>query len=209
METWITELTPLSFLERSADVHPDTVAVVYGPDRWTYRELAERVREVATALRTAGVGPGDRVAYLLPNVPEMIVAHFAVPLAGAVLVAINTRLSTEEVRYVCDHSGSVLLVVDAAFAPTVAPVVASLETVRTVVTVVDPHGPPPGDPIPGAIAYADLLAGAASNDLAERPAAVDGRRRARHDLDQLHVGHHRAAQGRHVQPPRRVSQRPG
>ncbi len=167
METWITELTPLSFLERSAEVHPDTVAVVYGPDRWTYRELAERVRELATALRTAGVGPGDRVAYLLPNVPEMIVAHFAVPLAGAVLVAINTRLSAEEVRYICDHSGSVLLVVDAAFAPTVAPVVASLETVRTVVTVVDPHGPPPGDPIPGAIAYADLLAGAASNDLAD------------------------------------------
>ena len=110
------------------------------------------------ALRAAGVGPGDRVAYLLPNVPEMLVAHFAVPLAGAVLVAINTRLSAEEVRYICDHSGSVLLVVDAAFAPTVAPVVASLETVRTVVTVVDPHGPPPGDPIPGAIAYADLLA---------------------------------------------------
>ena len=102
------------------------------------------------------------MAYLLPNVPEMIVAHFAVPLAGAVLVAINTRLSAEEVRYICDHSGSVLLVVDAAFAPTVAPVAASLETVRTVVTVVDPHGPPPGDPIPGAIAYADLLAGAAS-----------------------------------------------
>ena len=138
----------------------------------------------------------------------MIVAHFAVPLAGAVLVAINTRLSAEEVRYICDHSGSVLLVVDAAFAPTVAPVAASLETVRTVVTVVDPHGPPPGDPIPGAIAYADLLAGAASNDRLGH-AAVDGRRRARHDLDQLHVGHHRAAQGRHVQPPRRVPQRPG
>ena len=145
-------------------MHPDKVAVVYGPDRWTYREFADRVQELATALRAAGVGPGDRVAYLLPNVPEMLVAHFAVPLAGAVLVTINTRLSPEEVRYICDHSGSVLLVVDAALASTVAPVVASLETVRTVVTVVDPHGPPPGDPIPGAITYADLLAGAASND---------------------------------------------
>ena len=160
METWITELTPLSFLERSADVHPDKVAVVYGPDRWTYRELAERVQQVATALRAAGVGPGDRVAYLLPNVPEMLVAQFAVPLAGAVLVAINTRLSAEEVRYICDHSGSVILVVDAAFAPTVAPVAGALETVRTVVTVVDPHGPAAGEQIPGAIAYADLLAGA-------------------------------------------------
>ena len=158
METWITELTPLSFLERSADVHPDKVAVVHGPDRWSYRDLADRVQELATALRAAGVGPGDRVAYLLPNVPEMLVAHFAVPLAGAVLVAINTRLSAEEVRYICDHSGSVVLVVDAAFAPTVAPVAGSLETVRTIVTLVDPHGPPPGTEIPGSIAYPDLVA---------------------------------------------------
>ena len=143
METWLTELTPLSFLERCVDVHPNKVAVVHGPDRWTYRDLADRVQELATALRTAGVGPGDRVAYLLPNLPEMLVAHFAVPLAGAVLVTINTRLSPEEVHYICDHSGSVVLVVDAALAPTVAPVAALLATVRTVVTVVDPHGPPP------------------------------------------------------------------
>ena len=178
METWITELTPLSFLERSADVHPDKVAVVYGPDRWTYRELAQRVQELAAALRAAGVGPGDRVAYLLPNVPEMLVAHFAVPLAGAVLVAINTRLSAEEVRYICDHSGPLLLVVDAAFAPSVAPVAGALETVRTIVTLVDPHGPPAGEPIPGSIAYADLLAGAAANDPADDvlPWTVDDER---------------------------------
>jgi fatty-acyl-CoA synthase len=173
METWITELTPLSFLERSADVHPDKVAVVHGSDRWTYGELAQRVQEFATALRAAGVGPGDRVACLLPNVPEMLVAHFAVPLAGAVLVAINTRLSADEVRYICDHSGSVLLIVDSAFAPTVAPVVGALETVRTVVTLVDPHGPQAGEPIPGSIAYADLLAGATGETL---PWTVDDER---------------------------------
>ena len=178
IETWITELTPLSFLERSAAVHPDKVAVLHGPDRWTYRDLADRVQELATALRTVGVGPGDRVAYLLPNLPEMLVAHFAVPLAGAVLVTINTRLSPEEVHYICDHSGSVVLVVDAAFAPTVAPIAGSLETVRTVVTAVGPHGPPPGDPVPGSIAYSDLLAGAASDDLADDtlPWAVDDER---------------------------------
>ena len=173
METWITELTPLSFLERSADVHPDKVAVVYGPDRWTYAELAQRVQELAAALRAAGVGPGDRVAYLLPNVPEMLVAHFAVPLAGAVLVAINTRLSAEEVRYICDHSGSLILVVDAAFAPSVAPVAGALETVRTIVTLVDPHGPPAGEPIPGSIAYADLVAQATGETL---PWTVDDER---------------------------------
>src|ERR687889_2871344 len=144
METWITELTPLSFLERSAAVHPDKVAVVYGPDRWTYREFAERVQQVATALRSAGVGPGDRVAYLLPNVPEMLVAHFAVPLAGAVLVAINTRLSSEEVRYILDHSGAKVLVVDAALYPVVAPVAGELKTVEEIITVIDPVNPGDG-----------------------------------------------------------------
>ena len=173
METWITELTPLSFLERSAAVNPDKVAVVHGPDRWTYRDLAGRVQELAMALRAAGVGPGDRLAYLLPNIPEMLVAHFAVPLAGAVLVAINTRLSSEEVRYICDHSGSVVLVVDAAFAPTVAPVASSLETVRKVVTLIDPHGPPSACTVPGSIAYGDLLAGATGEPL---PWTVDDER---------------------------------
>ena len=165
MQTWTTPLTPLSFLSRSADVYRDKVAVVHGPDRWTYRELAERVQQLASALRAAGVGPGDRVAYVMPNVPEMIVAHFAVPLAGAVLVAINTRLSAQEVRYICDHSGAVLLVVDAAFSPTVAPLAGTLKTVRTVVTAVDPQGPPAGDVVPGSINFAELLAGATGEPL--------------------------------------------
>ena len=173
METWTTPLTPLSFLGRSADVFRDKVAVVHGPDRWTYRELADRVQQVASALRAAGVGPGDRVAYLMPNVPEMIVAHFAVPLAGAVLVAINTRLSAEEVRYICDHSGAVLLVVDTAFAPAVAPLAGTLQTVRTIVTAVDRQGPLASEEIPGSVAYTDLLAGATEQAL---PWAVDDER---------------------------------
>ena len=87
------------------------------------------------------MAPGDRVAYLLPNVPEMVVAHFAVPLAGAVLVAINTRLASEEIRYICDHAEAVVLVVDAAFADLVTPLLGTFATVRTVVTVVDAEGP--------------------------------------------------------------------
>jgi fatty-acyl-CoA synthase len=165
MDTWTTQLTPLSFLGRSADVYRDKIAVVHGTERWTYRELAQRVQQLASALRAAGVGPGDRVAYLMPNVPEMIVAHFAVPLAGGVLVAINTRLSAEEVRYICDHSGAVVLVVDAALAPVATPLAGTLTTVRTVVTAVDPASPVAGETVPGSMDYEELLAGAAGDPL--------------------------------------------
>src|SRR5438128_7892425 len=111
METWITELTPLSFLRRSATVYADKPAVVHGEITWTYREFAARVEQRARMLRAAGLQPGDRVAYLMPNTPEMLAAHFAVPLAGAVLVAINTRLAPDEVRYILYHSVAPSLVV--------------------------------------------------------------------------------------------------
>jgi len=110
-----TPLSPLSFLERSAAVHPDKPAVVHNDVTWTFRELAEHVQQLARAFRAAGIGPGDRVAYLMPNVPQMLAAHFAVPLAGAVLVAINTRLAPDEVQYILEHSGASILVVDDAF----------------------------------------------------------------------------------------------
>lgn len=153
---WNTPLTPLTFLRRSAEVFPDKTAIVYGERRQTYAEFAAEVTRVAHALHGSGIGPGDRVAYLLPNIPEMLVAHFAVPLAGAVLVAINTRLSTDEVRYILDHSGAKLLVVDAALYPTVAPVAARLHTVEEIITVVDPAGP--GDGTGSGVIYDDLLA---------------------------------------------------
>ena len=92
-----TPLTPLAFLARSAEVFADKDAIVYGERHLTYREMAAQATRVARALQASGVLPGDRVAYLLPNIPEMLVAHFAVPLAGAVLVAINTRLAPAEV----------------------------------------------------------------------------------------------------------------
>ncbi|GAA5156788.1 AMP-binding protein [Pseudonocardia eucalypti] len=140
-DVFTTELTPLSYLRRSAEVFGDKTAIVYGERRVTYAEFADQAARVARALRASGIGPGDRVAYLLPNLPEMLVAHFAVPLAGAVLVAINTRLSTEEVRYILDHSGAKLLVVDSVLHRTVAPVLAELQTVTEVITVRDPAAP--------------------------------------------------------------------
>jgi fatty-acyl-CoA synthase len=153
---WDTPLTPLAFLRRSAEVFPDKTAIVYGDRRQSYRDFAAEATRVAHALRGSGIQPGDRVAYMLPNIPEMLVAHFAVPLAGAILVAINTRLSTQEVRYILDHSGARMLVVDAALHPVVAPVAAGLKTVDEVVTVVDPAHP--GDDTGSGVTYDDLLA---------------------------------------------------
>ncbi|MGO1312191.1 MAG: AMP-binding protein, partial [Brevibacterium aurantiacum] len=137
METWNTELTPLSFLRRSADVFPDKRAVVYNDQELSYREFAAAVETRAHALRAAGIQPGDRVAYLMPNLPEALMAQFAVPLAGAVLVPINTRLAAEEVRYICNHSQAKLLVIDTQLWPSVAPVLDGLDTVEAIVDVED------------------------------------------------------------------------
>ena len=132
-----TPVTPLRFLERSAEVYPDKVAIVHGDRRTTYRDFAREATRLARALRASGIEAGDRVAYMCPNIPELLIAHFAVPLAGAVLVAINTRLATEEVRYICEHSGAKLLVVDSELRSIVAPLQDEF-ALREIVTVTDP-----------------------------------------------------------------------
>ena len=104
-----TALTPLRFLSRAAEVHPDRTAVVDGARRWTYADLARNVTAMAASLQASGVRPGDRVAFLGANSAELLAAHFAVPLARAVLVALNTRLSPAEVSYICEHSGARVL----------------------------------------------------------------------------------------------------
>jgi fatty-acyl-CoA synthase len=132
-----TAMTPLSFLDRSARVWPGKVAVIYGRRRLTYSELAAEVERVARALRASGVEPGDRVAYLMPNLPEMLIAHFAVPLAGGVLVAINTRLTAHEVSHILRHSGAKIVVADAALLPTAAAAADGVDTVTRLVVAAD------------------------------------------------------------------------
>ena len=157
-DVWSTPLTPLAFLGRSAEVFPDREAVVYGERRMTYTQLSAEVTRVAHALRACGVTPGDRVAYLMPNIPEMLVANFAVPLAGGVLVAINTRLAPPEVKYILEHSGATVLVVDAALHNLVDSGLGDLPELRHVVTVTDPAGGvQPSPTVPG-FSYDQLLA---------------------------------------------------
>src|SRR5262245_21396479 len=116
-----TELTPVSFLTRSAYVFPDNPAVVHGERRYTYRELEARVNRLAAALRRAGRGKHDRVAFLCPKIPAMLEAHYGVPAAGGVLVSINIRLSTDEIGYILKHSGSRFVFVDAELEPVIKP----------------------------------------------------------------------------------------
>ena len=161
-------LTPLSFLERSARVWPDKVAVIYGSRRLTYSEFAAEAVRVASALRASGVGPGDRVAYLMPNLPEMLVAHFAVPLAGGVLVAINTRLTAEEVSYILRHSGATMLVADAALLPVAVAAVDSAGTAAQIVVATDAEaGPTSADLAAGShlVSYSEFLARQAADPL--------------------------------------------
>src|SRR5512132_2040189 len=101
-----TELTPVAFLRRSAYVFPDKTAVVHGERRYTYRQLEERANRLASGLRAAGLRHLDRVAFICPNTPAMLEAHFGVPAAGLVLVPINTRLNSDEVGYILKHSGA-------------------------------------------------------------------------------------------------------
>lgn len=131
-------MTPVTFLERSARVFPDKTAVVYEDLRWTYREFSEQVGRMAGALLRAGVEPGDRVAFLTPNVPAMLVAHFAVLRVSAVLVAINTRLNSEEVGYILNHSGAKLVFADPELAPKILDVPGGLDSRPSFVNVLDP-----------------------------------------------------------------------
>ncbi|NWJ46084.1 MAG: AMP-binding protein [Chloroflexi bacterium] len=107
-----TELNPLQFVRRSALVFPDKIAVVHGQRRYTYKQFEERVYRLANGLRAAGLQKHDRVAFLCPNIPALLDAHFGVPAAGGILVAINTRLSAPEIGYILQHSGSKYLFVD-------------------------------------------------------------------------------------------------
>src|SRR5581483_372471 len=115
-----TELNPVDFLDRAAYVYPEKTAMVDGERRYSYRELAERSWRLANALRSAGLSKGDRVATLLFNSAPMLEAHFGVPAAGGILVAINNRLAGAEVEYILEHSGARFLLLDAELQPLVA-----------------------------------------------------------------------------------------
>jgi len=147
-EVYRSELNPVDFLERAAYIYPGKAAVVDGEQRHSYRELAERSWRLASALRSAGLAKGDRVATLLFNSSAMLEAHFGVPAAGGILVAVNNRLSAAEVGYILRHSGAKYLLLDTALEAQVRPEALSGVTVIRV-----------DDADAAADAYEEFLAG--------------------------------------------------
>jgi fatty-acyl-CoA synthase len=109
-------MSPLAFLERTAEVYPDRLAVVHGSLRRTWGEVEARCRRLASALARRGIGKGDTVAVMLPNTPPMVEAHFGIPMAGAVLNALNTRLDPDSVAFMLDHGEAKVVIVDPEFA---------------------------------------------------------------------------------------------
>ena len=152
-------LTPLDFLTRAAQVYPDRLAIVHGELRQTWAQTEARCRRLASALQRAGIGKNDTVAVMLPNTPPMVEAHFGVPMAGAVLNTLNTRLDPEAIAFMLDHGEAKALIVDPEFAPTIAKAL-PLRQSRAPLLVIDVEDalyPHPAEKV-GSLTYEAFLA---------------------------------------------------
>ena len=149
-------LSPLSFLTRTAAVFPDRPAVVHGSIRRTWRETHDRCVRVASSLVRLGIARNDTVAMLAPNIPELFEAHYAVPMTGAVLNALNTRLDARTIAYILDHGEAKVLLTDTEYHATVAAALALTRREITVIDIDDPAGP--GGTRLGTRSYDDLVA---------------------------------------------------
>ena len=137
-------LSPLSFIKRTADVFPNRTAIIHGPHTTTWAETYARTRRLASALARHGVQRGQTVAVMAPNTPAMVEAHFGVPMAGAVLCALNIRLDAATIAFILQHGEARVLLSDREFAPTVALALAMIPEAQRpyVVDINDPLAPP-------------------------------------------------------------------
>lgn len=131
-------LTPLSFLERSAAVYPQKIAVIHGTRRYTYRDFDQRCRLLASALSRRGIGLGDTVSVMAPNVPEMLEAHYGVPMTGAVLNALNYRLDADTISFILNHAETKVLITDRQFSDTIGKALESVDHPPLVIDIDDP-----------------------------------------------------------------------
>jgi len=153
-------LSPLSFIERAAEVYPHRTAVVHGGLRRSWSEVFRRCRQLASALERHGIGRGDTVAVMLPNTPPMVEAHFGIPATGAVLNALNTRLDAESLAFMLDHGEARVVIVDPEFAPVMKKALALRES-KAPLLVIDVEDAVYTGPVVriGNIRYDEFLAG--------------------------------------------------
>ena len=149
-------LTPLSFLDRSALVYPHKTAVIHGDTSFSYREFYERCCRLASALARRGIGLGDTVAVMAPNVPALLEAHYGVPMVGAVLNAINVRQDAATIAFILDHGEASALITDREFSPVIKEALATLDRDILVIDVDDPLAD--GGELLGEMDYESLLA---------------------------------------------------
>ncbi len=148
-------LTPLSFLQRSAQVYPNKTAVIHGRQRFTYEQFESRCRRFASSLAALGVRRGSTVTVMAPNIPAHLEAHYAVPMTGAVLNSVNTRLEAASLAYILDHAETDVLMIDSEYAPVMKKALELSGRDCTVVDIVDALGPS-NEPI-GSTNYQELL----------------------------------------------------
>ena len=156
-------LTPLGFIARAASVAPRHVAVVHGPIRRSWAETYRRCRQLASALRRAGIGRGDTVALMAPNIPAAYECAFGVPMAGAVLNAMNIRLDAATIAFMLDHGDARVLLTDTEFAPVIAEALKRARRKPLVIDIADPLGPADGRRL-GDVEYEDFIAGGDADD---------------------------------------------
>src|SRR6476469_290104 len=161
-------LTPLSFIARSAAVYPDHVSTVYEGRSFTWLETYARCRRFASWLAGRGIGTGDTVAAMLPNIPAMNEVHFAVPIAGAVLNALNIRLDAPSIAFQLDHGGAKIILVDPEFAGVVSEALRLMTAPHPLVIDVDDANFTGGKRI-GELEYEDALAQGDENFVAQMP----------------------------------------
>jgi fatty-acyl-CoA synthase len=149
-------LSPLTFIERAASVYPERCAVIYNDTRRNWLETYRRCRRLAAALQQRGVTADDTVALMLPNVPAMYEAHYGIPMAGAVIHALNIRLDANSIAFQLKHAGARVLLADTEFSATVSAALDKLDEPPLVIDVADP-AVEDGEPI-GEIEYEDFLA---------------------------------------------------
>jgi fatty-acyl-CoA synthase len=149
-------LTPLSFIERAAAVHPDQLAVVHGTERRNWAETYARCRRLASALKRRGIGKNDTVAMMAANTPHLLEAHFGVPMIGAVLNALNTRLDAKTIAFILEHGEAKVLITDREFSSIVAPALRQFGKKLLVIDIEDPLAAP-GEAL-GEIDYERFLA---------------------------------------------------